>query len=89
MQSQAKLKLVYIDPFSVSKHCDIFLWAELRWRQKDSPDRFSDASYMKFVSLFLLTMTGENQILPTYIRSLTVQDHACYLNKLKGYSTQK
>ncbi len=31
--------------FSVSKHCDIFLWAELRWRQKDPPDRFTYASY--------------------------------------------
>ncbi len=23
-----------IDPFSVSKHCDVFLWAELSWRLK-------------------------------------------------------
>ncbi len=35
---------------------------------------------MKFVSLFFLTMTGENLILPAYVRALTVQDHDCYLN---------
>ncbi len=34
-----------IDPFSVSKHCDVFLWAELSWRQKDSTDHFTNASY--------------------------------------------
>ncbi len=34
-----------IDPFSVSKYCDVFLWAELSWRQKDSPDRFTNTSY--------------------------------------------
>ncbi len=28
-----------IDPFSVSKHCDVFLWAER------SPDPFTNASY--------------------------------------------
>ncbi len=33
-----------IDPFSVSKHCDIFLWAELSWRQKESSDHFTNAS---------------------------------------------
>ncbi len=27
-------------------------------------------------------MAGENLILPAYVRSLTVQDHDCYLNKL-------
>ncbi len=32
---------LYIDPFSVS---DIFLWAELSWRQKESPDRVINAS---------------------------------------------
>ncbi len=37
--------LFAIDPFSVSEHCDVYLWAELRWRQKDSPDRFTKASY--------------------------------------------
>ncbi len=26
----------FIDPFSVSKHCEVFLWAELSWRQKES-----------------------------------------------------
>ncbi len=38
-------KTITIGPFSVSKHCDVFLWAELSWRQKDSPDRFTNASY--------------------------------------------
>ncbi len=27
-------------------------------------------------------MAGENPILPAYVRSLTLQDHDCYLNKL-------
>ncbi len=46
MLNQCKqLNLLFIDPFSVSKHCDIFLWAELRWWQKDSTDRFTNASY--------------------------------------------
>ncbi len=34
-----------IDSFSVSKHSDVFLWAELSWRLKDSSDRFTNASY--------------------------------------------
>ncbi len=34
-----------IDQFHVSKHCDVFLWAELRWWQKDPTDRFTNASY--------------------------------------------
>ncbi len=34
-----------IDPFSVSKHSDIFPWVELRCRQKDSPDHFTNDSY--------------------------------------------
>ncbi len=38
-------KTITIGPFSVSKHRDVFLWAELSWRQKDSPDRFTNASY--------------------------------------------
>ncbi len=37
--------MLRIDPFSVSKHCDDLLWAELSWRQKESPDRFTNASY--------------------------------------------
>ncbi len=37
---------------------------------------------VKFVSLFFLTITGEVQILPAYVRSLTVRDHDCYLIKL-------
>ncbi len=35
-------------PYSVSKHCDVFLWAELRWKQKDYPDCFTNASYEVF-----------------------------------------
>ncbi len=46
-----------IDPFSVSKHCDVFLWAELRWWQKD-PLTVSLMLALKFVSLFFLTITG-------------------------------
>ncbi len=37
---------------------------------------------MKFVSLFFLTISGENPILPAYVRSLTVQDHDWYLKKI-------
>ncbi len=34
-----------IDQFHVSKHCDVFLWAELRWWQKDPAERFTNTSY--------------------------------------------
>ncbi len=37
---------------------------------------------MMFVSLFFLTISGENPILPAYVRSFTVQDRDCYLNQL-------
>ncbi len=72
--------IFYIDPFSVSKHCDVFLWSGLRWRPK-IPLTTSTMLAVKFVRFFL-TMTGENPILPEYVRSLTVQDLDCYLNKL-------
>ncbi len=36
----------------------------------------------KFVSLFFSTITEEIQILPAYVRSLTVRDHDCYLKRL-------
>ncbi len=69
-----------IDPFSVSKHCDVFLWAELRWRQKESPDRLTNAKLWSLLACF--TMTGENPILPAYVRSLTFRDRNCYLKRL-------
>ncbi len=69
--------LMQYRPFSVSKHRDVFLWVEFRWRQKHSANRFTNASYEVF-----LTISGENQILPAYVRSLTVQDCDWYLNKL-------
>ncbi len=37
---------------------------------------------MKSVSLFILTITGKIQILPAYIRPLTVRDCDCYLKRL-------
>ncbi len=42
---------------------------------------FTNANYEVCLLVFL-TISGENQILPAYVRSLTVQDHDCYLNKL-------
>ncbi len=70
------------NPFSVSKHCDIFLWAELRWRQKDSIDRFTNASYEVCLACFLI-ITGEIPIVPAYVRyRSTVQDRDCYLKRL-------
>ncbi len=44
--------LLTLDPFSVSKYSDVFLWAELSWRQKESPDRFTNASYEVFKLVF-------------------------------------
>ncbi len=73
--------LLTLDPFSVSKYSDVFLWAELSWRQKESPDRFTNTSYEVFKLVFL-TITGEIQILPAYIRSLTARDRDCYLKML-------
>ncbi len=73
---------LFIDPFTVSKHCEVFLWAELSWRQKESPDRFTNASYEVCLACFL-TITGEIQILPAYVRySCTLQDRDCYLKRL-------
>ncbi len=57
----------FIDPFSVSKHCEVFLWAELSWRQKESPERFTNATG----EVWSLSITGEIQALPAYVRSLT------------------
>jgi len=34
----------HIDPFSVGKHGDVFMWAELRWRQNNPSGRFTNAS---------------------------------------------
>ncbi len=71
-----------IDPFSVSKHCNVFLWVELRWRQKDSTDRFTNTSYEVCLACFLI-ITGEIPILLAYVRySCTVQDRDCYLKRL-------
>ncbi len=55
-------KACVIYPFSVSKHCDLFLWAELGWRQKDPPDLNTNARYEVFYFYFL-TITGEILIL--------------------------
>ncbi len=71
-----------IDPFSVSKHCDVFMWAELSWRQKDSSDHFTNASYKVCLACFFLTITGEIPSLPAYVRSLTVWDRNSYLKRL-------
>ncbi len=46
-----QVRLANIDPLSVSKHCEVFLSVELRWRQKD-PLTASLTVAMKFVSLF-------------------------------------
>ncbi len=43
VQLQIIPSFIPIDRFSVSKHCDVFLWAELSWRQKESLDRFTNA----------------------------------------------
>ncbi len=37
---------------------------------------------MKFVRLFFLTITGENLIVPAYVRSRTVRDRDCDLKRL-------
>ncbi len=72
-----------IDPFSISKHGVVFLWAGLRWRQKDSPDRFTNASYEVCYLVFYIFFNGwRNTTSSAYVRSLTVQDCDCYLNKL-------
>ncbi len=42
--SDSDQDIIFIDPFSIIKHCDVFLWAELSWRQKESPDRITNAS---------------------------------------------
>ncbi len=57
----------FINPFSVSKHSEVFLWAELSWRQKESPERFTNATG----EVCSLSITGEIQVLPAYVRSLT------------------
>ncbi len=49
---------------------------------RKSPLTASLTLAMKSVSLFFLTITGEIQILPVYVRSLTVRDHDCYLKRL-------
>jgi len=36
--------MISIDPFTVGKHGDVFLWAELRWRQKDPSGHFTNVS---------------------------------------------
>ncbi len=58
----------------------------LRWRQNDSTDSFTNASYevclLVFFDDLFFDVFFENLILPAYVRSLTVQDHDHYLNKL-------
>jgi len=41
-----------IDSFTVGKHGDVFLWTELRWRQKDPSGRFTNASKQGLLACF-------------------------------------
>ncbi len=55
----------------MSKHCEVFLWRSLAGGRK-SPLTASLTLAVKSVSLFL-TITGQIQIQPAYVRSLTVR----------------
>ncbi len=82
---------VNVRPFSVKKYKYIkyitvnivmfFCGRSLAGGRK-SPLTASLMLAVKSVSLFFLTITGEIQILPAYVRSLTVRDRDCYLKML-------
>ncbi len=73
--------LLTLDPFLLVNIVMFFCGRSLAGGRKSPLTTSPNASY-EVCKLVFLTITGEIQILPAYVRSLTARDHDCYLKML-------